>query len=190
MLSARMSDRPPKPPSRSAPRANAASMRLFARASSASVGPCCTQFRDHPVHLLFGPRGLDAVLDRGRHHHQARELGGDRRRRSPRWRAPGRRRGARSSRALRDPLSTLAKSSSRCELPRARRARDTRGRYAPGEPDPASPRECSRRAAAPIRLTRASGGEDGMPPKYLVTSSTARSGVMSPASESTQLFGP
>ena len=37
---------------------------------------------------------------------------------------------------------------------------------------------------------RASGGPGGMAPKYLLASSSARSGVMSPASDSTALFGP
>jgi hypothetical protein len=37
---------------------------------------------------------------------------------------------------------------------------------------------------------RGSGGPGGIAPKYLFTSSSARSGVMSPASEITALFGP
>ena len=48
----------------------------------------------------------------------------------------------------------------------------------------------ARRAAAPTARARSSGGPGGMPPKYFFTSSSARSGVMSPASDSTQLFGP
>jgi hypothetical protein len=39
-------------------------------------------------------------------------------------------------------------------------------------------------------VARSTGGPAGMPSKYFLTSVSARSGVMSPASDSTQLLGP
>ena len=193
-LSARMSERPPKPPSRSMPRTKSASDAAAARAAARPrSGPAASELADHarPSRARRAP-GSTPGFTRGDDDEQARRARG---RRCTRDHGGGqllvvdqpRDRGARCA-----SRSARSATSSRCCSPASRHggrvidAVDARLRHAVLH----LVADVARRAAAPTARRASSGGPGGMPSKYFFTSASARSGVMSPASESTQLFGP